>query len=1226
MSQPLFAKVWYCISETLPPSQRDQLSEVLDARGAKAVSVTDPKLTHFITASIALEDFVEALPEKSSAHVVTPRWVERSAVLGSLQDPEYYSADPAHLFSGITATATDLPETDCELMCAAISAFGGQWRTGLTRDVTHLFAMAPGSPKYDTAMHYKDKVDICVLVPHWFDDTIRLGIRDLPTKNYEWPEPRVFQQHPEGRTPQEDVDYEPPPERRMLYDTSSLSIDEQRKLKPAARNIWNGKRILLGLSLGLSAAHRKAIATDIRRQGGEVVELTSKLPSDAERIQDELVKLEEADIYITRYRTGPAYAKAYKLRLTIGTLAWLWLVRASGTLTRPADQLLHYPIPDTPADGFTKQVITVTNYTGKDREYLKKLITLMGGEFTASMSAERNTVVVAAYRHGTKTDKATSWSIPVVNHTWVEDCFVQWRYLTPANEKYTKFPPGVDFSVVLAERGIGSITWDPTQLEEMFCAAEAEAVTGGQASQPSTKRVSASTSPKKGGPKKTRRMMTSQANVPSGTAASAGEVEEAVAPDEAEVSLGEWMDVDANFADLEKGSPPEERMDVDDEAGPSKRPPLGKKGSPSKHTRREEEPPADAPAKRRLVRRFTPRNTDDEGEAVVAGTPKSKPSVRTYGSAKSGRVGAGSSVPSPSSISKPRDHPVVADEDVTMEGVSEVQERPKKVKVKKGPPGVRVTKETVNARPTEPKKRRPIDALLDSESDSSDEEDVRSVLGDLVKNGRASRTAGTRPAGSPSKPDETPQRLDSVLVPTVGSVYGSSAKKSGRSAAPKSTRGAASSAEVHAPAAEKPTRAPSPDESTHSPMPLPPKTSRKPKPATVEVPEAGPSRSTSPPKLTGRTPSRRSAATKATQKLHDVIMPDVISFQKEMKSGAVRAVHELEKAAAKGKARASDADEEEPAKTKGRGKKRLSSGDGDDAELDEEMPEKKRRKAGELEGPPAVAKGRKKATSHKSTTEPSEEPESQQSSGTQGKSLVAATTNGAARPKGGEVRVMTTQVTLTDDVVRALTRLGVKIVDKPQNCTHLLVKNVVRTEKFLCAMAVAPYVLNERWAKMSAAARRLLRMFLVTAYCLSLAHSRRDCAAEADYMIKDADTESKYAFTLTDALQRAKKNAGKLFAGKTFYVTPKVPVANKLLKNVVTANGGQLSTQTPTVRMLNGHDDRFVISCTEDISIWRPLVEHGHQIYTQELILTSALRQELNLDHTEHQVPGSFRG
>jgi hypothetical protein len=39
--------------------------------------------------------------------------------------------------------------------------------------------------------------------------------------------------------------------------------------------------------------------------------------------------------------------------------------------------------------------ITVTNYTGESREYLKKLIMAMGAQFTPSMSG-RNTVQVAA--------------------------------------------------------------------------------------------------------------------------------------------------------------------------------------------------------------------------------------------------------------------------------------------------------------------------------------------------------------------------------------------------------------------------------------------------------------------------------------------------------------------------------------------------------------------------------------------------------------------------------------------------------------------------------------------------------------------------------------------------------------------------------------------------------------------------------------------------------------
>lgn len=41
------------------------------------------------------------------------------------------------------------------------------------------------------------------------------------------------------------------------------------------------------------------------------------------------------------------------------------------------------------------QEITVTNYTGDAREYLKKLIEAMGGTFTPSMSP-KNTVVIAA--------------------------------------------------------------------------------------------------------------------------------------------------------------------------------------------------------------------------------------------------------------------------------------------------------------------------------------------------------------------------------------------------------------------------------------------------------------------------------------------------------------------------------------------------------------------------------------------------------------------------------------------------------------------------------------------------------------------------------------------------------------------------------------------------------------------------------------------------------------
>jgi len=91
------------------------------------------------------------------------------------------------------------------------------------------------------------------------------------------------------------------------------------------------------------------------------------------------------------------------------------------------------------------------------------------------------------------------------------------------------------------------------------------------------------------------------------------------------------------------------------------------------------------------------------------------------------------------------------------------------------------------------------------------------------------------------------------------------------------------------------------------------------------------------------------------------------------------------------------------------------------------------------------------------------------------------------------VRVMTTQVTLGEDVIKvclslwccdaitdilqALTKLGVKMTTRPSECTHLLAAQLVRTEKFLCALSGSPFILTDKWATASAAAKKLLRKY-----------------------------------------------------------------------------------------------------------------------------------------------------
>ena len=58
-------------------------------------------------------------------------------------------------------------------------------------------------------------------------------------------------------------------------------------------------------------------------------------------------------------------------------------------------------------------------------------------------------------KSGKKTDSAAQWSIPTVNHTWLEDCFVNWRNLSVGHEKYVRFSPACDCSGFLGDRGMG---------------------------------------------------------------------------------------------------------------------------------------------------------------------------------------------------------------------------------------------------------------------------------------------------------------------------------------------------------------------------------------------------------------------------------------------------------------------------------------------------------------------------------------------------------------------------------------------------------------------------------------------------------------------------------------------------------------------------------------------------------------------------------------------------
>ncbi|KAI0056886.1 hypothetical protein BV25DRAFT_1813329 [Artomyces pyxidatus] len=723
---PLFEDVKFYCAPSFPPERQAQIAVLLDANGATASPLD--QATHIITNASEYEGYQNA---KEGVAVVTDSWVDRSLILGKLQQPQYYSPDPAMLFSGVVASSTDIKSTDVEVLSAGITALGGQWKQGLTREVTHLFAACPGSDKYTTALHFQKDTRIKVLVPHWFDDSVRLGIRCLSTSAYEWPDPTALTS---GRPPALDDDAarlqsKISGEKKSLFKAALMTTEQEAKLAHVEkRNVWEGRRLLLSSDLDLSDGRRLAVEAGILRSGGVVVEYNE---------DDEAV---EMDVLICRYRSGDLYIQAMNERKLIGSLTWVFHVESTGSISPPSHQLLHYPIPKRPLEGFADHEITVTNYTGEAREYLKKLIVLMGATFTPSMSG-KNTVLIAAYISGNKTTKAKNWSIPIVNHTWLEDCFVQWKNLTVGLEKYVVFPAGLDFSEHLVERGV-------------------------------------------------------------------------------------------------------------------------------------------------------PRAVIAEGlHELLAEIDLSKKSA--------------------------------------FDGEGEL------------PGGDGIAPQAPNAR----------------DADEGEEDNEIEIA---------------------------PMDVDDF------------------------------------------------DDDDTSPL-------------------------------------------------------------------------------------ATAAPEDDGMELPGRGT-----------------------------GPP------------RSKREMPVEPEA------------------------------------SDGEESALTKLGAKIAARPSDCTHLIVKSLGRTEKFLCAMAVAPHIVTEKWATASAAAQKFL--------------------PPEKYRVVDPENEKKFEFKLADALHRATQNKGRIFADMVFFVTPNVPVERKLLKNVVAAHGGQMRPQNPTVRALNGKSNYFVISCPEDASIWKPLADAGHPIYTKELLLNGALTQEIRWD------------
>ncbi|KAI9652390.1 MAG: hypothetical protein M1829_001658 [Trizodia sp. TS-e1964] len=121
---------------------------------------------------------------------------------------------------------------------------------------------------------------------------------------------------------------------------------------------------------------------------------------------------------------------------------------------------------------------------------------------------------------------------------------------------------------------------------------------------------------------------------------------------------------------------------------------------------------------------------------------------------------------------------------------------------------------------------------------------------------------------------------------------------------------------------------------------------------------------------------------------------------------------------------------------------------------------------------------------------------------------------------------------------KRLRDLGILTVTKPSRCTHLAAPSILRTEKFLLAIAYAPIIISTTFIDECLASNELKNA--------------------KDYILKDSKGEKALKCKLEDSLARARKNQKTLFQGWTIYCTPKLLEESESYRTIVETNGGQL--------------------------------------------------------------------
>ncbi|EGW33524.1 uncharacterized protein SPAPADRAFT_50397 [Spathaspora passalidarum NRRL Y-27907] len=421
----MFSESSFLIVKSEKLADAEGISKILNENNASAVFIKDdfdnkvnylspnPQITHIITESVDFVEYEQAI--QSMIPITTSQWVHDSLAQSKIQNIKSYNPDPKYFFHDcFICCADNLPEGDKEIIYGTASAFGAGYLDVLTKYTTHLIAVDLTNEKSIVANSVINS-KIKIVVPEWIDHCITLG-RKVDENDYLLPNPKILQSDAVFPTA-----------------TTVSSNDPATNGLEHKSTFLKGKKIYLSQDYNLSKRQNTAICKYLESHEAIICEKFNP----------------DIDIYLGKYRHGEHYIQSCKNpNIVVGTLAYLYnLIITNKWILPTSSQLLHYPLPMNPIPQFTNLKISISNYSGDSRAYLARLISIMGGTFTKTLTRE-NDYLVCSKPEGKKyltakekwVDETGKPIVKIVNHLWVEECFAQWELQDSNQEKYNHFP------------------------------------------------------------------------------------------------------------------------------------------------------------------------------------------------------------------------------------------------------------------------------------------------------------------------------------------------------------------------------------------------------------------------------------------------------------------------------------------------------------------------------------------------------------------------------------------------------------------------------------------------------------------------------------------------------------------------------------------------------------------------------------------------------------------